>query len=233
MGKLIDTDGLETVLTAANNTFLKNSGGTVTGNIVFTGSSGQINGYDIEGTTGNRWGIVPIVEKNVGAMEVGSRIRFHTSDTDTTAGAVELQASSSGELTLNGDVIIDGALNTNGNTTINGTLTLPQYKDGTITRNETNCSTLGTSWISKKGYMISVSFIDAKITNALANGSDVVIATLPAGFRPRANRYLQCVEKAGLWARITASGEVRIANRTGASYAAKSTVTFSDSFWEV
>lgn len=221
MGKLIDTDGLETVLTAANNTFLKKSGGTITGNIVFTGDSGQINGYDIEGTTGNRWGIVPIVEKNVGAMEVGSRIRFHTSDTDTTAGAVELQASSSGELTLNGDVII------------NGTLTLPQYKDGTITRNETNCSTLGTSWISKKGYMISVSFIDAKITNALANGSDVVIATLPAGFRPRANRYLQCVEKAGLWARITASGEVRIANRTGASYAAKSTVTFSDSFWEV
>lgn len=54
MGKLIDTDGLETVLTAANNTFLKNSGGTVTGNIVFTDGSGQINGYNIEGTTGNR-----------------------------------------------------------------------------------------------------------------------------------------------------------------------------------
>lgn len=157
------------------------------------------------------------------ATEAILDIAFPTKITNTTTTA----------LNVNGDVIIDGALNTNGNTTINGTLTLPQYKDGTITRNETNCSTLGTSWISKKGYMISVSFIDAKITNALASGSDVVIATLPAGFRPRANRYLQCVEKAGLWARITASGEVRISNRTGANYAAKSTVTFSDSFWEV
>lgn len=107
----------------------------------------------------------------------------------------------------------------------------PRYADGTIERNTTNCSTLGTSWASKKGYVVSLSFIDAKIANALASNGNVVIATLPSGYRPRANRYLQCIEKAGLWARITAGGEVRISNRTGASIAAGQTATFSDSYW--
>lgn len=107
----------------------------------------------------------------------------------------------------------------------------PQREDGTIERNTSTCSTLGTSWLSAKNGVVAVSFIDAKLTNALASGSNVVIATLPAGFRPRANRYVCCIEKPGLWARITAGGEVRISNRTGASYAAGSTVTFSDSYW--
>lgn len=106
----------------------------------------------------------------------------------------------------------------------------PEREDGTIERNTSNCSSLGTSWISAKNGVVALSFIDAKLTNALASGSNVVIATLPAGFRPRANRYICCIEKAGLWARITAGGEVRISNRTGASYAAGSTVTFSDSY---
>lgn len=107
----------------------------------------------------------------------------------------------------------------------------PEREDGTIERNTSTCSTLGTSWLSAKNGVVAVSFIDAKLTNALASGSNVVIATLPAGFRPRANRYICCIEKPGLWARITAGGEVRISNRTGASYAAGSTVTFSDSYW--
>lgn len=54
MGKLIDTDGLDVVLSAAVETFVKKSGDTVTGNLVFANNSGQINGYDIEGTSGNR-----------------------------------------------------------------------------------------------------------------------------------------------------------------------------------
>lgn len=102
--------------------------------------------------------------------------------------------------------------------------------DGTITRNTTNCSTLGTSWVSHNGVTCTVSFIDAKITNALANNGNVVVATLPEGFRPRANMYVSCIDEAGLWARITAGGEVRISNRTGASYAAGSTFTFSTSY---
>lgn len=109
-------------------------------------------------------------------------------------------------------------------------VTLPK-RDGTIERNTTNCSSLGTSWIGTNGVEASVSFIDATIKNALASSGNVVVATLPAGFRPRANRYICCVEKAGLWARITAGGEVRISNRTGASYAAGSTFTFSDSYY--
>lgn len=39
-------------------------------------------------------------------MEIGPYIRFHTSETDTTTGAVVLQASSNGELSLNGDPIV-------------------------------------------------------------------------------------------------------------------------------
>ena len=108
----------------------------------------------------------------------------------------------------------------------------PEREDGTIERNTSNCSSLGTSWLSAKNGVVALSFIDAKLTNALASGSNVVIATLPAGFRPRANRYVCCIEKAGLWARITAGGEVRVSNRTGASYAAGSTVTFSDSYFK-
>lgn len=107
----------------------------------------------------------------------------------------------------------------------------PQREDGTIERNTSTCSSLGTSWLSAKNGVVALSLIDAKLTNALASGSNVVIATLPSGYRPRASRYICCVEKAGLWARITAGGEVRISNRTGASYAAGSTVTFSDSYW--
>lgn len=108
----------------------------------------------------------------------------------------------------------------------------PEREDGTIERNTSNCSSLGTSWLSAKNGVVALSLIDAKLTNALASGSNVVIATLPAGFRPRANRYICCIEKPGLWARITAGGEVRISNRTGASYAAGSTVTFSDSYFK-
>ena len=108
----------------------------------------------------------------------------------------------------------------------------PEREDDTIERNTSNCSSLGTSWLSAKNGVVALSFIDAKLTNALASGSNVVIATLPAGFRPRANRYVCCIEKAGLWARITAGGEVRVSNRTGASYAAGSTVTFSDSYFK-
>ena len=107
----------------------------------------------------------------------------------------------------------------------------PEREDGTIERNTSNCSSLGTSWLSAKNGVVALSFIDAKLTNALASGSNVVIATLPSGFRPRANRYICCTEKPGLWARITAGGEVRISNRTGTSYAAGSTVTFSDSYF--
>lgn len=58
-------------------------------------------------------------------MEVGSRIRFHTSDTDTTAGAVELQASSSGELTLNGDPIAKQSSYTI--TNLSGNTSTPAY----------------------------------------------------------------------------------------------------------
>lgn len=123
---------------------------------------------------------------------------------------------------LGTDAVIAGAVATSGP---------PQREDGTIERNTTNCSSLGTSWLSAKNEVVALSFIDAKLTNALASGSNVVIATLPAGFRPRANRYICCIEKAGLWARITAGGEVRISNRTGTSYAAGSTVTFSDSYF--
>lgn len=198
---------------------------------------GTLNGYEIEGESGNRWGIIPVVEANAGVMEIGQCVDFHASDGDTSDYIVRLQATQTGKLLVNG---VEISLSGHGHAASDiSSGTLPRSRggtgqtgrsDGTITRNTTNCSTLGTSWVSHNGVTCTVSFIDAKITNALANNGNVVVATLPEGFRPRANMYVSCIEKAGLWARITASGEVRISNRTGASYAAGSTFTFSTGY---
>ncbi len=84
MGKLIDTDGLETVLTAANNTFLKKSGGTITGNVAFDRTSGgAINGMKIGAVSGNQFNVIPTVNSN-GQMNIGSTIDFHGTDASTT-----------------------------------------------------------------------------------------------------------------------------------------------------
>lgn len=83
MGKLIDTDGLETVLAAANNTFLKKSGGTITGNVALNRTSGgTINGMYIGAAGGNQFNVIPTVNNN-GQMNIGSTIDFHESDTST------------------------------------------------------------------------------------------------------------------------------------------------------
>lgn len=167
-----------------------------------------------------RWGTVEAVNAD-GTMDVdiaGSTVPSVTALASATSAAAGDRVRVD---YLGTDAVVAGVRATSGP---------PEREDGTIERNTSNCSSLGTSWLSAKNGVVALSFIDAKLTNALASGSNVVIATLPAGFRPRANRYICCIEKAGLWARITASGEVRISNRTGASYAAGSTVTFSDSY---
>ena len=168
-----------------------------------------------------RWGTVVAVNAD-GTMDVdiaGSTVPSVTALASATSAAAGDRVRVD---YLGTDAVVAGVRATSGH---------PEREDGTIERNTSNCSSLGTSWLSAKNGVVALSFIDAKLTNALASGSNVVIATLPAGFRPRANRYICCIEKAGLWARITAGGEVRISNRTGASYAAGSTVTFSDSYW--
>lgn len=168
-----------------------------------------------------RWGTVEAVNAD-GTMDVdiaGSTVPSVTALASATSAAAGDRVRVD---YLGTDAVVAGVRATSGP---------PEREDGTIERNTSTCSTLGTSWLSAKNGVVAVSFIDAKLTNALASGSNVVIATLPSGYRPRANRYICCVEKAGLWARITAGGEVRISNRTGASYAAGSTVTFSDSYW--
>lgn len=173
-----------------------------------------------------------------GTVAVGTLTTYaradHVHPTDTSRQ--ETLVSGTNIKTINGTSLL-GSGNISITGLVNGILAVSAggtgqtgRSDGTITRNTTNCSTLGTSWISHNGVTCTVSFIDAKITNALANNGNVVVATLPEGFRPRANMYVSCIEKAGLWARITASGEVRISNRTGASYAAGSTFTFSTSY---
>ena len=168
-----------------------------------------------------RWGTVEAVNAD-GTMDVdiaGSTVPSVTALYSATSASVGDRVRVD---YLGTDAVVTGVRATSGP---------PQREDGTIERNTSNCSSLGTSWLSRKGGVVSVSFIDAKLANALASSGNVVVATLPAGFRPRANRYICCIEKAGLWARITASGEVRISNRTGASYAAGSTFTFSDSYY--
>ena len=168
-----------------------------------------------------RWGTVAAVNSD-GTMDVdiaGSTVPSVTALASATSAAAGDRVRVD---YLGTDAVVAGVRATSGP---------PEREDGTIERNTSNCSSLGTSWLSAKNGVVALSFIDAKLTNALASGGNVVVATLPAGFRPRANRYICCIEKAGLWARITAGGEVRISNRTGASYAAGSTVTFSDSYW--
>ena len=168
-----------------------------------------------------RWGTVVAVNSD-GTMDVdiaGSTVPSVTALASATSAAAGDRVRVD---YLGTDAVVAGVRATSGP---------PEREDVTIERSTSTCSSLGTSWLSAKNGVVAVSFIDAKLTNALASGSNVVIATLPAGFRPRANRYICCIEKAGLWARITADGEVRISNRTGASYAAGSTVTFSDSYF--
>ena len=63
-----------------------------------------LDGYQAEGSSGNRWGIIPAVNTQ-GVMEVGRYIDFHASDGSTEDYRVRLDGGTSGQLYLSGNTI--------------------------------------------------------------------------------------------------------------------------------
>lgn len=79
-------------------------------------------------------------------------------------------------------------------------------------------------WAS--GSCATIDVVDVKLKNSLANGANVVIGAVPSHFRPIKYCYVQTVT-AGVWARVTTGGELRVSNRTGAAIAAGTKLTFT------
>lgn len=108
--------------------------------------------------------------------------------------------------------ILDVGLDTN----IDGNLTLKKT-DFSLTINSTNCSSLGTSWAGSNGVCVTVSIIDAVNKVDIASNGNLAIATVPEGYRPRANVYSNCFGSNGLCTmRIESNGTVSIRNQSGA-----------------
>lgn len=63
-----------------------------------------LDGYQAEGSSGNRWGIIPAVLTS-GVMEIGRYIDFHASDGSTEDYRVRLDGGTSGQLYLSGNTI--------------------------------------------------------------------------------------------------------------------------------
>jgi hypothetical protein len=190
MAKLVDTDGLSVVLDSAMETFLPSGGNT------------------LGGSSGHRFNVVPVVG-NDGVMEIGEYIDFHASDGDTSDYAGRISCGANGTISANGTQLI---LSTGLAVRTNGT--------DSITRNTTNCSSLGTTWLSRNAFCCTLSVIDLTNNTSIGSGGNLIVATIPSGFRPPANVYASCFgANAQCTFRLTSSGELRLSNRTGASIA--------------
>lgn len=111
--------------------------------------------------------------------------------------------------------LLDVGINTN----IDGKLTLKKT-EFSLTINSTNCSSLGSTWAGSNGVCVTVSIIDAKNKVKIASNGTLAIATVPEGYRPRANVYSNCFGYNGLCTiRIESDGTVSIRNQSGAEKA--------------
>ena len=101
---------------------------------------------------------------------------------------------------------------------------------GTVTR--TNVSTAGAINAYSNGVVCTVSAKGLQLKTALAYGSTVVLATLPAGYRPPMDVYsavyasVQSRNCAG-FIRIESDGDIHFANESGASWATTSNIAFT------
>lgn len=83
--------------------YLPLTGGTVNGSI----TANKYNGHKVGGTSGSWWASIPVVS-NVGVMEIGKYIDFHSSNTGRTDYDVRLTGTS-GKLTCSGTFSSSGA----------------------------------------------------------------------------------------------------------------------------
>lgn len=83
--------------------------------------------------------------------------------------------------------------------------------------------------IWRSGKCCTVGVVDLSLVSSLASGSNLVIGTVPSGWRPPKYCYVHSITS-GVWIRVTTGGEVRVSNRTGAALAAGTKVTFTLSY---
>ena len=67
----------------------------------------NLDGYDLGGQSGNRWGVVPVVESDAGVMEVGQYIDFHASDSDSSDYTARINCDSAGRFYFNNVALPD------------------------------------------------------------------------------------------------------------------------------
>lgn len=101
---------------------------------------------------------------------------------------------------------------------------------GTITK-ESAVTSIGSSALRKAGKVVSVIINDVKLASALASGTTLKIATIPAGYRPGATaRTAALVDTAGnfgnIWGVVGTGGNVLIANRSPTSIPTTKTISF-------
>jgi hypothetical protein len=71
---------------------------------------GTLNGFTVEGASGNRWTNIPTVASN-GVMEIGRYIDFHSTAGDTTDFTYRIDNTSNGNLSFSGNLNVSGTLN--------------------------------------------------------------------------------------------------------------------------
>jgi hypothetical protein len=109
--------------TASTNTTtgaLRVSGGVgVAGNL----SVPSINGFTVEGASGNRWTNIPTVGSG-GVMEIGRYIDFHSTAGDTTDFTYRIDNTSNGNLSFSGNLGVSGATTVSSTLGVTGATTL-------------------------------------------------------------------------------------------------------------
>lgn len=95
----------------------------------------------------------------------------------------------------------------------------------------TNAASVGAAPCRHNGAVCTVTIVDVALKAALNSGSNVVIGTVPEGYRPLGNVYGQCIMSVAgygnVWCRILTNGELRISNFSGKQITTSQTITLT------
>jgi hypothetical protein len=91
-------------------------------NLIGTASTNTVSGYPVQGSSGNRWDIIPVINTS-GVMEIGRYIDFHNTSADTSDYTYRLDNSSNGVLETSGSLIVGS------NVDVRGELNFPNASD--------------------------------------------------------------------------------------------------------
>lgn len=100
---------------------------------------------------------------------------------------------------------------------------------GSLSRNTSNCSSLGTTAVRKYGKVVVVSVYGMKLSSALASGSTSgTLATIPSGYRPAAGMRVPWTSSGAAYgyALVTTAGAITIRNSSASSLATSGEVVF-------